>query len=203
MNYNKKLIQDANRLAQMLISSGCKTIYQGDENEGFQTLLLDGNSGTIFSVEVVPGTNSAEIRTNRRQHYQFPTQDIIARASSDTPLFSTWKAENYWNIPLVPLAEESSLLNFSPLHARIDVLRDGPEYPDLVYFTTGILPGVSQERIQAVEEQYIHDVANFNTSVENIIHEKMSRLPEAVQDFYGYTGKKAINMYEMVMQKKR
>jgi len=99
----KNLANKAYELVQLLASAGCKTIYKSDETDFFQVLMLDGNSGTIFSIETLPWTNTAEIRTDRNQHYRFPTEDIINRIGTDAPLFSDYTVDNYWDIPFIPL----------------------------------------------------------------------------------------------------
>lgn len=203
MSSDKNLTDKAYGLVQLLASKGCKTIYQSDENENFQTLMLDGNSGTIFSVEVLPWTNSAEIRTDRNQHYTFPTEDIVNRITTDAPLFSDYTVNNYWDIPFVSLVEEKKMLNFAPLFARIDILQGGPEEASLVYYTTGILPGVPREKLLETEMQYQQDVNKFNSLMNSIIDDRMNQLPQQVQKFYGYSGKRDVDMYGVIMQKKR
>lgn len=203
MSNDKKTIDTAYGLVQLLTSVGCKTIYQNDQDDDFQVLMWDCNSGTVFSVECLPWTNSAEIRTDRNQHYAFPTEDIINRIGAGAPLFSDFTVNNYWDIPFVSLVQEKKMLNFSPLFARIDTLQGGPEEASLVYYTTGIVPGVPQEKVLEVEMQYQKDVNNFNSKVNSIIDDRMSLLPQPAQKFYGYYGKDNVDMYGVIMQKKR
>ena len=91
--------------SQLLQSRGCVKFYQGSIDEGYQTLLLDGNSGTIFSVEVNPNTKQVEIRTNRNQRKSFQTEEIIDRCSLVAPLFSDYTVKDYWDLPLISLEE--------------------------------------------------------------------------------------------------
>ncbi len=203
MENNTNLTDKAYELIQLLASKGCKTIYQSDENEDFQTLMLDGNSGTIFSVETLPWRNSAEIRTNRNQHSSFPTEDIVNRLITDAPLFSDYTVTNYWDIPFVSVAQENKLLSFAPMFVRIDALPGGPAEAAFVYYTTGTVPGVTPEVLLATELEYQRDVDHFNFVMNSIIDERMSLLPQAVQDFYSYHGNESIDIYDVTHQKKR
>lgn len=203
MNNNENLTDKAYELVHLLTSKGCKTIYQNDENDFFQVLMLDGNSGSIFSIETLPWMNSAEIRTNRNQRYEFPTEDIVNRIGTDAPLFSDYTVENYWDIPFVPLAQEIVMLDFYPLFARIDVLQGAPEEAALIYYTTGTVPGVAKEKVLETEMQYQQDVNHFNSQMNNIINQKMNLLPEPVQKFYNYNDKRDIDLYDGVFIKKR
>ena len=162
MSNDKKIIDTAYEFVQLLTSVGCKTIYQNDKSDDFQVLMLDGNSGTVFSIETLPWTNTAEIRTDRNQHDSFPTEDIINRIGTGAPLFSNYTVHNYLDIPFVSLVEEKKMLNFAPMFARIDVLQGGPEDASLVYYTTGSVPGVPQEKVLEIEMQYQYDVDKFN-----------------------------------------
>lgn len=203
MSNDKKLTDKAYELVQLLASKGCKTIYHNDESESFQTIMLDCNSGTVFSVEVLPWLNSAEIRTDRNQHYTFPTEDIINRIGTDVPLFSDYTVTNYWDIPFVSLVEEKQMLNFAPMVARIEALQGSPEAAALVYYTTGTLPGVSREKLLETEMQYQQDVNRFNSQMNSIINDRMALFPQQIQNFYSYHGKQDMDMYEVIMQKKR
>lgn len=203
MSNDKKIIDTAYEFVQLLTSVGCKTIYQNDKSDDFQVLMLDGNSGTVFSIETLPWTNTAEIRTDRNQHDSFPTEDIINRIGTGAPLFSNYTVHNYLDIPFVSLVEEKKMLNFAPMFARIDVLQGGPEDASLVYYTTGSVPGVPQEKVLEVEMQYQYDVDKFNLQMNSIIDDRMSLLPQSVQEFYGYYGKHDVDMYEIIMQKRR
>ena len=51
--------------------------------------------------------------------------------------------------------------------------------------------------------QYQQDVNNFNSKVNSIIDDRMSLLPQPAQKFYGYYGKDNVDMYGVIMQKKR
>lgn len=203
MSNDNKIIDTAYEFVQLLTSVGCKTIYQNDKSEIFQVLMLDGNSGTVFSIETLPWTNTAEIRTDRNQQDSFPTEDIINRIGTGAPLFSNYTVNNYLDIPFVPLVQERKMLKFLPLFARIETLQGSPEEASLVYYTTGIVPGVPQEKVLEVEMQYQYDVDKFNLQMNSIIDDRMSLLPQSVQEFYGYYGKHDVDMYEIIMQKKR
>ena len=101
MSNDKKTIDTAYGLVQLLTSVGCKTIYQNDQDDDFQVLLWDCNSGTVFSVECLPWTNSAEIRTDRNQHYAFPTEDIINRFGDGVSFVFDYSGNYFWGLPVV------------------------------------------------------------------------------------------------------
>ena len=170
--------------SQLLESRGCVKFYQGSTGEGYQTLLLDGNSGTIFSVEVNPNTKQVEIRTNRNQRKSFQTEEIIDRCSLVAPLFSDYTVKDYWDLPLISLEEENNLPFCATPHERVELLMGAGEDAIEVYRTTGKVPNVDDEEIRNVEEMFKIDMQRFKQLVFDMLSEKTKDLPENIKSKY-------------------
>lgn len=157
-------------LVRLLESCGCKKVYQSDKpSEGFQTLLYEGNSGTILSVEMIGG--KAEIRTNNKQEFYFPTKEIMDNIATGVPLFSNYKVSDWLELPLVPFVE---LLRLEHLEsARID---SGDSY-----YAVG-LSGTGQEQ----HELDIDKIESTNRKME-ISRKRMELFPDRIQAYYDYT----------------
>ena len=67
---------------QILKSAGCRTVYEGNQSQGFQRLMFDPNSGSVFSVELVPVMEKVEIRSANSQKNEFVTSSILLNRKS-------------------------------------------------------------------------------------------------------------------------
>lgn len=179
----EQLKYDAYQLVQLLEVCGCKKVYQGDEKEGYQSLLFDGNSGTVFSVEVIPWENSAEIRTSSSQRQHFPTEQILDGISMNIPLFSNYLVSQHADLPLVSLMEEKELYCM-PIASRVELLMGAPVDAYEIYLMTGQVPGVDREELQRVEKNYDLDYYHKKSQREQIVERKMHVFPDAIQSFY-------------------
>lgn len=198
INFNLEVYE----LAKLLESCGCKLVYQGNADEGFQHLMLDGNSGVVFSVEMIPNREHPEIRTNSNQQFTFPTKDIVKGITHGFPLFSRYSVDHYQNLPLISVWELENTLDIQPMHARVEKLPYASEDAARVYYTTGIAPGVDDEVLRKTEQEYQADVFRFNYLSNIVIDKKMNCFPPSILDFYSYSGKNNSDIYS-VMQKKK
>ena len=187
--------------SELLESRGCNKFYQGSKEDGGQILLLDGNSGTIFSVEVNPYTNEAEIRTHRKQKTMFPTEVVLDRICRTAPLFSDYTVEDFWDLPLISLQEERNLPYCTTPHERVELLMGAGEDAAEVYRETGMIPFVGDEKIRQAENDFLMELAAFNRNVADLLDKKTSNLPDEVMN--RYTPKKLDNEDVYVMYKRR
>lgn len=202
MNKSKGLAQVI-EYEQILKSAGCRTVYEGDWSQGFQRLMFDPNSGSVFSVELVPVMEKVEIRSANSQKNEFVTSSILEGITSGVPLFSQYKKDNYWDLPLISLEEEYHLPGCSPMHARVLALPGAPVDADEVYFQIGLIPGVDDKLIAYVEQEYCNDVKKYNDAANQILHEKMGALPEMIQAHYHYQPNKYLDVYSIPKQIRR
>ncbi len=202
MNKSKGLVQVI-EYEQILNSAGCRTVYEGDWSQGFQRLMFDPNSGSVFSVELVPLIGKVEIRSANSQKDEFITDSILEGIASGIPLFSQYKKDNYWDLPLISLEEEYQLPRCSPMHARVLELPGAPVDADEVYFQVGLIPGVDNKLIAYVEQEYYNDKKQYNDTANQILHEKMGALPEMIQTHYHYQPNKYLDVYSIPKQIRR
>ena len=172
MNKEQKLARVI-EYEQLLKSVGCKTIFKGEEYQGFQRLMFDPNSGVVFSVEAVPRIDSVEIRTSNSQKIEFPTDSILDRIAQEVPLFSQYKVENYLDLPTISIEEEYHLPSCLPMYARVMTIPGAPEDADEAYYQVGQIPGVDDETLKQLELQYLDDVEEYNRAANEIIHNKI------------------------------
>lgn len=198
----KKIFQ-VSEYEQLLQSVGCRTFYVGEENQGFQRLLFDPNSGVIFSIEFIPSKKQAEIRVSNSEKNVFSTASILEGISCGVPLFSQYKTHEYWNLPLISLEEEYHLPSCPPMHARILALPGAPDDADEAYYQVGQVPGVDSNLILFVEQQYCHDVEKYNEVANQILQNKIETLPVVLQKHYHYFPEKKIDVYNIPKQLRR
>lgn len=187
--------------SELLESRGCNKFYQGSKEDGGQILLLDGNSGTIFSVEVNPDTNEAEIRTHRKQKTVFPTEVVLDRICRTAPLFSDYTVEDFWDLPLISLQEERNLPYCTTPHERVELLMGAGVDAAEVYRATGKIPFVDDQKIRQAENEFLTELASFNREVVDLLHKKTEHLPDEIIDRYTPTKLEPEDVY--VMYKKR
>lgn len=202
MNQEKKLARVI-EYEQLLKSAGCKTVFQGDEQQGFQRLMFDPNSGVVFSVEIIPRVETVEIRTANSQKSVFPTSDILEGIMQEVPLFSQYKVDNYLDLPFISIEEEYRLPSCPTMHARVLTLPGAPVDADEAYFQLGQIPGVEDRIVRQTELQYQSDVNRYNRVANDIIHQKMEKLPTAMQEYYHYQSKEFADVYSIPKQLRR
>lgn len=202
MNNEQKLARVI-EYEQLLKSVGCKTVFKGGENQGFQRLMFDPNSGVVFSVEAIPRIGSVEIRTSNSQKNEFPTNSILYGISKEVPLFSQYKEENYWDLPVISIEEEYHLPSYPPMYARVLNLPGAPVDADEAYYQVGQIPGVDDEVLKQEELKYLDDVEKYNQVANEIIHNKMEFLPSSIQQYYDYHSEKRKDIYGLPKQIRR
>lgn len=167
-----------------LESSGFQRFFQGYEKQGYQTLLVEPNSKAMCSVEIVPGTDKAIIRTNASNNYIFDTEQVIDLIAQENPDFSSLTPSKIQDLPLISLAEEQVLPYCAPLYDRIDRLTGSLEATADTYFATGVIPGYSREFVCDLEREYILDDCRAQIARENVIKQKLEYFPEDIAEFY-------------------
>lgn len=167
-----------------LENSGFQRFFQGYEKQGYQTLLVEPNSKAICSVEIVPDTDKAIIRTKASNNYSSDTKQVIELIAQENPNFSSLIPSRVQDLPLISLAEEQALPYCAPLYDRIDKLTGSLEATADTYFATGVIPGYSREFVRDLEREYILDDCRAQIARENVIKQKLEYFPEDIAEFY-------------------
>lgn len=180
----EKIKEDISVYTQLLESHGVTKLYEGNTKNGNQVLMADGNSGVVFSIEYVPATHNVEIRTSSNQTEKFPTYEILNSLKDNCPLFSKFLVNSREALPLMSIVEEEQLPFVAPMSARLEILPGAPEDVTNIYYCCGTVPGISQDTLEKIEEQYLADEATRKTMIDEICESKLTYFPEVLIDFY-------------------
>ncbi len=171
-------------LVSYLQRFGFQKIYQGSQDEGYQSLLLNKKDKVVLSVEILPGTGRTVIRSRDNQLRSFATKDVLNQMMSDNPDFSSYRTKDVQDLPLVSLKESLTLPYLQPMHDRIDKLSGAAEATASTFFATGCIQGYSKEFVRELEEQYLADERIYLEKKAVIQKEKLNFFSPYLKRYY-------------------
>lgn len=171
-------------LVTYLEKFGFEKIYQGLQNEGFQSILLERKSGAIVSVEVIPDTIETVIRSKDYQTIHFDTKKLLREVVKDKPNLDDFISLDIYELPLISLAEEKLLPQCQSMISRIESLPGTTETSVSDYYATGCILGYTDEFVRQLEETYRLDEERLLREKEKIKMKKLAAFPAELQSFY-------------------